>query len=117
MPEDVGRLTPHVTCISLMLSFPLLQFPPPAPLWEPQLLVPSLALSILSDMRFISLVPRATTSPAPPHVFARTMAPGVASAQLVKVKYDITFIFNLHDSHPKHSKPHVVVTYITRWWQ
>lgn len=86
MPEDVGRLTPHVTCISLVLSSPLLQLPPPALLWEPQRSVPSLVLSILSDMRFISLAPRATALPAPPHVLARTMAPGVASAQFVKVK-------------------------------
>lgn len=91
MPEDVGRLTPHVPCISLMLSFPLLQLPPPAPLWEPQLLVPNLAPSTLSDMRFTSLVPRVTISPAPPHVFARRMAPGVASVLFVKVRYDITY--------------------------
>lgn len=100
-----------------MLPFPLLQLPPPAPLWEPQPLVPSLARSTLSDMRFISLVPRATTSPAPPCVFARTMAPGAASAQFVKVKYDFMFIFNRHHSHANQYKPQVVVIDIIRWWQ
>lgn len=121
MPEDVGRLAPHVTCISLMLSFPsLLQLPPAAPLWEPQLLVPSLAPRTLSDMRFTSLVPGATTSPAQPLAFARTTAPGVASALFAKVRYNVTFGFNLHVSHPKQNKPQVVlfaVTYIIRWWQ
>lgn len=46
MPEDVGRLTPHVTSLLLMLSF-LPQLPPPAPLWKPPLMEPSLAQSIL----------------------------------------------------------------------
>lgn len=85
MPEDVGRLTPHVTSLSLVLSFSLPQLPPPAPLWKPPLMEPSLAQSTLLDMRSISLVPRATILSVLPRVSAGTMAPGPASVPSVKV--------------------------------
>lgn len=85
MPEDVGRLTPHVTSLPLVLSFSLPQLPPPAPLWKPPLMEPSLAQSILLDMRSISLVPKATILAVLPRVFAGTMAPGLALVLFVKV--------------------------------
>lgn len=87
MPEDVGRLTPHVTSLPLVLSFSLPQLPPPAPPWKPLLTERSLAQSILLDMRYISLVPRATISSVQPHVFAGTTAPGRASVPSVKVSH------------------------------
>lgn len=91
MPEDVGRLTPHVTSISLVLPFSLPQLPPPAPLWKPLLMEPSLAQSTLLDMRSISLVPRATILSVLPRVFAGTTAPGLASVPSVKVSLTGSF--------------------------
>lgn len=94
MPEDVGRLTPHVTSIALMLSFSrsLPQLPPPAPLWKPPLTEPSSAPSSLSDTRSTSCAPRASNWWAPQHVFAETTAPGAASAPPVKVSVTRGFV-------------------------
>lgn len=92
MPEDVGRLTPHVTSISLMLSFSLPQLPPPAPLQKPPLTEPSLAQSTLSDTRSISCVPRATNWPVQPRAFAGTTAPGAVLMPSVKVSLTGSFV-------------------------
>lgn len=102
MPEDVGRLTPHVTSISLMLSFSLPQLPPPAPLWKPPLMEPSLAQSTLSDTRSISCVPRATNWSVRPRAFAGTTAPGAVLMSFVKVSLADRFVHQ--DYRPFHIK-------------
>lgn len=95
MPEDVGRLTPHVTSLSLVLSSSLPQLPPPAPLWKLPLTEPSLDQSILLDTRSILLVPRATTLSVLPCVCVRIMALGLASVPYVKVSLIESFRFIL----------------------
>lgn len=78
MPEDVGRLIPHVTSLPLVPFFFFPQHPPPAPPWKPLLMEPSSGQSILLATRSISLVPQATTLWVLRREFAGKMAPGPA---------------------------------------